>query len=82
MKEKTIEITDKDVIIYLVSRGFKIVHVKKDTQRNRSIIVFRNTKELDQAIIDYANKKGCINIADYIATEKRVRNLFYFNRCA
>ncbi|MTI67833.1 MAG: hypothetical protein FH753_14705 [Firmicutes bacterium] len=75
-----IEITDKDVIVYLVATGFQIKKAYKDPKRNRSIVVFKNSKELNEAIINYANKKGKVNVANFIEAEKRVKNLFYLNK--
>ncbi len=77
---KNIGITDKQLIIFLVSRQFKIQGVKKDPNGTKSILYFENTKELNQAILDYANRVGNVNVADYLAVEKRVNNLLYFNK--
>ncbi|KAB3535624.1 hypothetical protein F8154_05695 [Alkaliphilus pronyensis] len=68
-------ITDKDTIVFLVAKGFKIINVQKDPERNRSLIYFADTKELRNAVLAYTNKSVNINIADYVAAEKRVRIL-------
>lgn len=80
MSDKTIGVTDKQLILFLVSRQFKILGVKKDPKGTKSILYFENTKELNQAILDYANRVGNVNVADYLAVEKRVNNLLYFNK--
>ncbi|ABR48593.1 hypothetical protein Amet_2439 [Alkaliphilus metalliredigens QYMF] len=80
MMKANIKLTDKDLITYLAARGFEIVDTYKEASKDRSIVLFKNSKELDRAILDYANKRGDINIADYLATEKRVKNLFYANK--
>lgn len=80
MKVQTVGITDKQLIIFLVCKQFQIKGVKRDPNGTKSILYFENTKELEQAILDYANKVGNVNISDFLAVEKRVNNLLYFNK--
>ncbi len=74
------KITDRDLIVFLVSKGFEIVKAQKDPTRNRSIIYFHDTMELKKSILGYVNKTERINISDYIAAEKRVKTLFYLQK--
>lgn len=80
MAGKTVGITDKQLIIFLVCKQFEIKGMTKDPKGTKSIIYFENTKELEQAILDYANKVGNVNISDFLAVEKRVNNILYFNK--
>lgn len=80
MDKNLIGITDKDLMIYLSCRGLKIIDYKKDIKRNRSIVYFINNDELSDALLDYANRDGDINIGDFLASEKRINNLLYFNK--
>ncbi len=73
-KEKFKEITDKDLMVFLVAKGLKIVKIKKDPERNRSLVYFNDTAELENAVLAYTNKEE-INYGDYIAAEKRVKTL-------
>lgn len=80
MKGQPVGITDKQLIIFLVCKQFKITGVKKDPGGRKSIVYFESSKELEQAVLNYANKEGSVNISDYLAVEKRVNNLLYFNK--
>lgn len=80
MKGQTVGITDKQLIIFLVCKQFKISGVAKDPNGRKSIVYFENTKELEQEVLNYANKVGNVNISDFLAVEKRVNNLLYFNK--
>lgn len=68
-------ITDKDLITFLVAKGFEIQKINKDKGRNRSLIYFEKTKALEKAILSYVNKTETINICDYQAAERRVKTL-------
>jgi len=72
---KTREITDKDLIVYLVANGVDILAIKKEQGKERSIIYFEDDDKLQQLIINFANKKDQINIAEFIATERRIKTL-------
>jgi len=74
-------ITDKDLIVSLVAQGFPIIHIHKDPKNpNRCIAYFKNTKELDDAILSFTNKTTTINIGEYFAADKRVRTLLYHQK--
>lgn len=68
-------ITDKDLIVFLVAKGFNIEKIKKDKNRNRSLIYFKATNELETAILSFVNKTETINICEYQAAERRVKTL-------
>ena len=68
-------ITDKDLITFLVSKDFEIKNIKKDKNRNRSLVYFEKSKSLDEAILQFVNRTEEINIADYQASERRVKTL-------
>ena len=72
------EITDIDLIVYLVLLGHRIIEIKKD--RNKSIIYFENNERLNSAILKFANKDDEVNIADYQAAHRRVKTLLYANK--
>lgn len=78
MTKNTINITDKETIIYLVAKGFNILNSYSDG--TKSIMEFEKTKEFKKAILDYTNQRGSINIADFLAAEKRVTNLIHINK--
>jgi len=75
-----IVITDKDLLVSLVAQGFPIIDIRKDQNQNRCIAYFENTKELDEAILAFANKTTTINIAEYFAADKRVRTLLHHQK--
>jgi len=72
-----IGITDKDLIVFLVSSGLKIIDAQKENNTNHSVVFFEDNENLKKAKIEYVNRSKVINIADYIAAEKRVRALLY-----
>ena len=74
-KKNLKEITDKDLIVFLVACGIDIKEVEKDKKFNRSIVYFENDTELYQYILKYTNRSVNVNVADYIAAEKRVKTL-------
>lgn len=69
------QITDKDLIVFLVAYGLEIKDIKEDNKYNRSLIYFENSKELQEAILKFTNKSVSINICDYISAERRVKTL-------
>lgn len=69
------EITDKDLIVFLVVCGVEIKHIEKDKRFNRSNIYFEDTQELKDYILKYTNKSVDINICDYMSAERRVKTL-------
>lgn len=75
MKEQFKAITDKDLTVFLVAKGFTIAKVLPEAGRNRCLIYFEATKELEEAVLNYTNKSDVINYPEYIAAEKRVRTL-------
>lgn len=74
-KDNFREITDKDLIVFLVAKGIQIQQIKRDPGRNRSLVYFHNTAELENAVLAYTNKSEEINYGDYIAAERRVKTL-------
>ncbi|WP_425447714.1 DUF5659 domain-containing protein [Dethiothermospora halolimnae] len=68
-------ITDKDLIVFLVAKGFKIKRVRKDRRGNRSLLYFEKSRQLEKAILDFVNKTEMININEYQAAERRVKTL-------
>jgi hypothetical protein len=68
-------ITDKDLIVFLVASGMEIRLIRKDPVYRRSNVYFDNTERLDAAVLNYTNKSTMVNIADYLAAEKRVKTL-------
>lgn len=74
------EITDKDLIVFLVARGLKIKEIKRDPKRNRSLVYFEDTGELENAVLAYTNKSEEINYGDYIAAERRVKTLLIMQK--
>lgn len=71
------EITDKDLMVYLVAKGFKIEKIKKDG--NKSIVIFQENKELEDATIKFVNRQDSVNIADLLAAEKRIKTILCMN---
>lgn len=74
------EITDKDLIVFLVALGMDIKNVEKDAYRNRSLVYFDNNDKLKDAIIKYTNRSISVNISDYLAAEKRVTTLLHAHK--
>lgn len=69
------QITDKDLIVFLVACGLEIKQIIKDKRFNRSIVYFENSNNLEEHILKYTNKSVNINICDYISAERRVKTL-------
>ncbi|MDF2545770.1 MAG: hypothetical protein K0R93_668 [Anaerosolibacter sp.] len=72
---KLIQITDKDLMVFLVASGHEIKKVQKDPERNRSLVFFEVTSQLNDSILAFTNKSKIINIGDYQAAERRVKTL-------
>nr|WP_225908293.1 DUF5659 domain-containing protein [Clostridium botulinum] len=72
------KVTDKDLIIFLINYGLKIEDIKKSG--NKSLVFFKDTEELKKATLEYANRTFKVNVADYIAAEKRIRTLLYLQK--
>lgn len=70
-------ITDKDLMVYLVAKGFVVKDVKKD--KNRSIVFFENTRELKGELVKFINKENSVNIADFLAAERRIKTILCIN---
>lgn len=70
-------ITDKDLIVFLVSSGLKIIDAKKENNTNHSVVFFEDNENFRKAKLEYVNRNKIINVADYLAAEKRVRALLY-----
>lgn len=70
-------ITDKDLMIFLVACGLEVKHIEKEKGKNRSLVYFENTEELQEAILNYTNRSIEVNLSDYIAAEKRVTTLLH-----
>lgn len=68
-------ITDKDLIVYLVASGMEIKNIEKENGKNRSVVYFEKGNQLDKMVINFVNKTGCVNIADFIAAERRIKTL-------
>jgi hypothetical protein len=68
-------ITDKDLMVFLVAKGMEIKKVNKDQGKNRSLVYFEKTKDLENAVLSFTNKSEEINVGDYIAAERRVKTL-------
>lgn len=69
------EITDKELIVFLVACGLNIKEIEKDKKFNRSIVYFEDNEKLKEYILKYTNRAVNINICDYMAAEKRVKTL-------
>lgn len=69
------QITDKDLIVFLVAKGFDIKAVRRDMIRSRSLVYFEKSDTLEEAIIEFTNKSAVVNIADYIAADRRVTTM-------
>lgn len=74
------EITDKDLIVFLVACNFDIKDIQKDKIHNRSLVYFQNTELLEEYLLKYANKSIEINICEYQAAERRVKTLLCMNK--
>lgn len=69
------QITDKDLIVFLVAKGFDIKAVRRDMIRSRSLVYFEKSDTLEEAIIEFTNKSAVVNISDYIAADRRVTTM-------
>ena len=68
-------LTDKDLIVFLVSQGFDIKDIESNSSKTKCTIYFENSLALEKSILDFVNKSTTINIADFLAAEKRVKTL-------
>ena len=73
----TRDITDKDLMVYLLAKGFQIENIKKDG--NKSIVTFKDHKALEEATIKFVNREDVVNIADLLAAEKRIKTILCMN---
>ncbi|MGY5241168.1 DUF5659 domain-containing protein [Clostridium tertium] len=73
----TRDITDKDLMVYLLAKGFQIENIKKDG--NKSIVTFKDHKDLEEATIKFVNREDVVNIADLLAAEKRIKTILCMN---
>lgn len=69
------EITDKDLIVFLVACGLDIKQIEKDKKFNRSIVYFEDNEKLKEYVLKYTSRGVNINICDYMAAERRVKTL-------
>lgn len=67
------QITDMDLIVFLVAKGFKIEEINK--QEKKTIFYFKETEEFKSSIIAFVNKSECINIGDILGAKRRVKTL-------
>ncbi len=74
------EVTDKDLIVYLVAKGFEVKRIIKDPVRQRCLVYFDNSAELEKGILDFANKNTSINIGEFIAADRRVKTLLQMQK--
>lgn len=72
------DITDMDLIVFLVLKGHGINKSKREG--NKSIIYFEDNEELQENILKFVNRNENINIADYQATYRRVKTLLCTNK--
>ncbi|MDT8718204.1 hypothetical protein IAI10_16175 [Clostridium sp. 19966] len=68
-------ISDKDLLVFLVAKGLEIKDIKKEKDKNRSLVYFEDTDKLNQAMLQFANKSEQVNISDVLAAERRVKTL-------
>lgn len=73
----TRDITDKDLMVYLLAKGFQIENIKKDG--NKSIVTFKDHKDLEEATIKFVNREDVVNIAYLLAAEKRIKTILCMN---
>lgn len=73
-------ITDKDLIVYLTTKGFEIKNIAKDPKGNRSFVYFNDDPKLVDAAISYANKTDMVNIAELMAAERRIKTLLQLQK--
>lgn len=74
-ENELVPVTDKELIVFLVASGLELKDNKYDKMAKRSTLFFKNDEAFNSAVINYANGTGNVNIADYIAVEKRVKTL-------
>lgn len=74
---KLSSVTDKDLIVFLVASGLEIVNAEKEKNKNHSVVFFEDNDNFRKAKLEYVNRNKVINVADYLAAEKRVRALLY-----
>lgn len=55
-KDSLRQITDKDLIVFLVACGIDIKQIEKDKKFNRSIIYFEDNENLNDYILKYTKK--------------------------
>lgn len=67
------EITDKDLLVYLIVKKFEIVETRK--AQNKTIFFFEDTNELNASILAFVNKSESINIGDILGAERRLKTL-------
>lgn len=67
-------ITDKDLIVFLVAKGFDIKKIEKEKGRDRSLVYFEDSKDLEGAILAYVNQSDS-EFSKYLEVEKRVKTL-------
>lgn len=80
MQNNLREITDKDLIVFLVACGIDIKDIQKDKKHSRSLVYFEDTELLNDLILKFVNKAIDINICDYQAAEKRIKTLLCMNK--
>ena len=64
------KITDKNLIVYLVGKKFKIKKAEKEG--NRSNIYFKQCRKLDEAILNYVNKEDA-KFNEFQEADERVK---------
>ncbi|MGN9163484.1 DUF5659 domain-containing protein [Clostridium sulfidigenes] len=67
------QITDMDLLVYLIAKNFKII--KKEKSGKKTIFYFEETRELDSSILSFVNRSETINIADILGAQRRLKTL-------
>lgn len=67
------QITDMDLLVYLIAKNFKII--KKEKNGKKTIFYFEETSELDSSILSFVNRSETINIADILGAQRRLKTL-------
>ncbi len=67
-------ITDKELMIFLVAKGFDIEKIEKEKGRDRSLVYFEKSKGFEAAILAYVNKSDP-EFTKYMEAEKRIKTL-------
>ncbi len=70
---KTKQITDMDLLVYLIAKDFKII--KKEKRGKKTIFYFEETSELDSSVLSFVNRSETINIADILGAQRRLKTL-------